>query len=97
MECNAKFESHRCNWIKRPSTLIIGQNICWMHLLYTNRETKMMNAEINTIWIDLNEELYHFILSKVKDEQTSKDIRQEVFLKIETKIDQPKHTSKLIG
>ena len=44
-----------------------------------------MKAEINTIWIDLNEELYHFILSKVKDEQTSKDIRQEVFLKLKPK------------
>ncbi len=55
----------------------------------------MMKAEINTIWIDLNEELYHFILRKVKDEQTSKDIRQEVFLKIHTNIHQLKHTSKL--
>ncbi len=54
-----------------------------------------MKTEINTIWIDLNEELYKFILGKVKDEQTSKDIHQEVFLKIQTKIHQLKHTSKL--
>tara|TARA_R110001632_G_scaffold62365_1_gene149833 strand:+ start:2053 stop:2583 length:531 start_codon:yes stop_codon:yes gene_type:complete len=54
-----------------------------------------MKAEINTIWIDLNEELYKFILSKVKDEQISKDIRQEVFLKVQTKIHQLNHTSKL--
>ncbi len=54
-----------------------------------------MKIEINTIWIDLNEELYKFILGKVKDEQTSKDIHQEVFLKIQTKIHQLKHTSKL--
>lgn len=54
-----------------------------------------MNTEINTIWIDLNEELYKFILGKIKDEQTSKDIHQEVFLKIQTKIHQLKHTSKL--
>jgi RNA polymerase sigma-70 factor (ECF subfamily) len=52
-------------------------------------------TEINTIWIDLNEELYKFILGKVKDEQTSKDIHQEVFLKIQTKIHQLKQTSKL--
>ena len=55
-----------------------------------------MKTEINTIWIDLNEELYKFILAKVKDEQTSKDIHQEVFLKIKIKIHQLKHTSKLI-
>ena len=54
-----------------------------------------METEINTIWIDLNEELYKFILSKIKDEQISKDIHQEVFLKIQTKIHQLKHTSKL--
>lgn len=54
-----------------------------------------MKTEINTIWIDLNEELYKFILGKIKDEQTSKDIHQEVFLKIQTKIHQLKHSSKL--
>lgn len=54
-----------------------------------------MKTEINTIWIDLNEELYQFILKKIKDEQTSKDIHQEVFLKVQTKIHQLKHTSKL--
>lgn len=54
-----------------------------------------MKAKINTIWIDLNEELYKFILRKIKEEQTAKDIHQEVFLKIQTKIHQLKHTSKL--
>ncbi len=54
-----------------------------------------MNREINIIWVDLNEELYKFILGKVKDEQTSKDIHQEVFLKVQTKIHQLKHISKL--
>ncbi len=54
-----------------------------------------MKTEINNIWIDLNEELYKFILGKIKDEHTSKDIHQEVFLKIQTKIHQLKHTSKL--
>ncbi|WP_062060602.1 sigma-70 family RNA polymerase sigma factor [Aquimarina longa] len=54
-----------------------------------------MKNEINTIWIDLNEELYKFILGKIKDEQIAKDIHQEVFLKIQTKIHQLKHTSKL--
>lgn len=54
-----------------------------------------MKDKIDTIWIDLNEELYKFILGKTKDEQISKDIHQEVFLKIQTKIHQLKHTSKL--
>ena len=54
-----------------------------------------MKNEINTIWLDLNEELYHFILGKIKDEQLSKDIHQEVFLKIQSKIHQLQHTSKL--
>ena len=54
-----------------------------------------MKNEINIIWVDLNEELYKFILGKVKDEQTSKDIHQEVFLKVQTKIHQLKHISKL--
>jgi RNA polymerase sigma-70 factor (ECF subfamily) len=54
-----------------------------------------VEIEMNTIWIDLNEELYKFILGKIKDEQISKDIHQEVFLKIQTKINQLKHTSKL--
>ncbi|WP_244901851.1 sigma-70 family RNA polymerase sigma factor [Croceivirga radicis] len=58
-------------------------------------KTEIVKTEINTIWIDLNEELYKFILGKIKDEQTSKDIHQEVFLKIQTKIHQLKHTSKL--
>lgn len=54
-----------------------------------------MKTEINTIWIDLNEELYKFILGKIKDEQTSKDIHQEVFIKVQTKNHQLKHTSNL--
>ncbi len=54
-----------------------------------------MKTKINAIWIDLNEELYKFILTKIKDKQTAKDIHQEVFLKIQTKIQQLKHTSKL--
>ena len=54
-----------------------------------------MKKEINIIWLDLNEELYHFILGKIKDEHLAKDIHQEVFLKIQTNIHQLQHTSKL--
>lgn len=54
-----------------------------------------MKNEIENIWIDLNEELYKFIFIKTRDEQATKDILQEVFLKIHTKIHQLEHTSKL--
>lgn len=54
-----------------------------------------MKNEITKIWIDLNEELYKFILLKIKDEQISKDLHQEVFLKIQNNIHQLEHTSKL--
>tara|TARA_R110000764_G_scaffold227673_2_gene317905 strand:- start:772 stop:1305 length:534 start_codon:yes stop_codon:yes gene_type:complete len=54
-----------------------------------------MKNEIHTIWLDLKEELFHFILGKVKDEQVAKDIHQDVFIKIQTKIYQLQHTSKL--
>ncbi|APA63011.1 sigma-70 family RNA polymerase sigma factor [Maribacter sp. 1_2014MBL_MicDiv] len=54
-----------------------------------------MKTELNTIWIDLNEELYAFILGRIKDEHIAKDIHQEVFLKVQTKIHQLKRTSKL--
>lgn len=54
-----------------------------------------MKNEIHTIWLDLNEELYHFILGKLKDEQRAKDLHQEVFLKIQNNIHQLQHTSKL--
>lgn len=55
----------------------------------------MVKNEIDVIWADLNEELYKFILGKIKDEQISKDIHQEVFMKVQTKIHQLKHSSKL--
>lgn len=54
-----------------------------------------MKTELNAIWIDLNEELYAFILGRIKDEHIAKDIHQEVFLKVQTKIHQLKHSSKL--
>ena len=54
-----------------------------------------MQKEIEIIWLDLNDELYRFIHSKVKNEHIAKDILQEVFLKIQLKINQLKNTSKL--
>lgn len=54
-----------------------------------------MHNPIDTIWLDLNEELYKFIVSKIKDELTAQDIHQEVFLKVRANIHQLKHTSRL--
>ncbi|MGG6231514.1 sigma-70 family RNA polymerase sigma factor [Tenacibaculum sp. SDUM215027] len=54
-----------------------------------------MNKDIKILWDDLHQELYRFILSRVKNEEDSKDILQEVFIKALTKIDTLKDTSKL--
>ena len=54
-----------------------------------------MKKEIETIWIDLNGELYKFIRSRVYDRHIAQDILQEVFYKIQLNINQLKNTSKL--
>ncbi|SNR54794.1 RNA polymerase, sigma subunit, SigZ [Maribacter sedimenticola] len=54
-----------------------------------------MEKEITIIWKDLSEELFMFILNKVKDEQSAKDIHQEVFIKVMTNIHQLKQISRL--
>ena len=45
-----------------------------------------MNIQIQEIWTDLHLELKKFIFSKVKDIDTTKDILQDVFLKIQLNI-----------
>jgi RNA polymerase sigma-70 factor (ECF subfamily) len=54
-----------------------------------------MKKEIEHIWTDLNGELFKFIYSRVNNEHLTKDILQEVFLKIQLNINQLKNTSKL--
>jgi RNA polymerase sigma-70 factor (ECF subfamily) len=54
-----------------------------------------LKDKINAIWIDLNEELYLFILKKIKNEETAKDLHHEVFIKVQSKIHQLKYSSKL--
>lgn len=54
-----------------------------------------MKNEIENIWIDLNGELFKFIYSRVNDQHATKDILQEVFVKIQLNINQLKNTSKL--
>lgn len=54
-----------------------------------------MEKEIQIIWKDLCQELSAFINSKVKDEEVSKDILQETFLKAHMNIHKLRELSKL--
>ena len=49
----------------------------------------------STIYKDYSDKLYHFILSRTQNETVSKDLLQEVFLKVHLKIDSLKDVSKL--
>jgi RNA polymerase sigma-70 factor, ECF subfamily len=54
-----------------------------------------MDKKIESIWSELSTNLKHFILTKVKDEQTVDDILQEVFLKIHANLGSLQDDSKL--
>lgn len=54
-----------------------------------------MNIRIQEIWTDLYQELKKFISSKVKDIDTTEDILQDVFLKIQLKVHTLTDCSKL--
>lgn len=47
------------------------------------------------IWTEYHDDLERFIASKVKDDQVTKDLLQEVFIKVHTKIDQLTDYTKL--
>ena len=55
-----------------------------------------MNEEILKIWNDLNKALINFINQKVKNTEISKDISQDVFVKVFSKIDTLKNKDKII-
>lgn len=55
-----------------------------------------MNEEILNIWNDLNKALRNFINQKVKNSEVSKDISQDVFVKVFSKIDTLKNKDKII-
>ena len=55
-----------------------------------------MNEEILNIWSDLNKGLINFINQKVKNTEISKDISQDVFIKVFSKIDTLKDKDKII-
>ena len=54
-----------------------------------------MHQEITDIWHQFNKELLKFIFSKVKNEDISKDILQEVFIKIHLNLDSLRQKDKL--
>ena len=54
-----------------------------------------MNEMMEAIWKDHHDQLLNFINKRVKDKAESEDILQDVFVKILTKIDTLKDTSKL--
>jgi RNA polymerase sigma-70 factor (ECF subfamily) len=51
--------------------------------------------DTKNIWTEYHTNLERFIASKVKDEQVTKDILQEVFIKVHTKIEQLTDSTKL--
>ena len=54
-----------------------------------------MQTELGYIWKDLNGELQKFVFGKTKDKEVSREIVQEVFLKVQINIKQLRDTSKL--
>ena len=57
---------------------------------------KEMNEEVIDIWNDLHKGLINFINQKVKNSEISKDISQDVFVKVFSKIDTLKNKDKII-
>lgn len=54
-----------------------------------------MSTNTQQIWDSLQESLFYFILKRVKDKDLSRDILQEVFIKIHLKLDQLKDSEKV--
>jgi len=55
-----------------------------------------MNEEIINIWNDLNKALINFINQKIKNSEISKDVSQDVFVKVFLKLDTLKNKDKII-
>ena len=54
-----------------------------------------MDKQIEKIWIDLHQELKKFIFQKIRNMDTSEDLLQDVFLKIQLNINTLSDCSKL--
>ena len=55
----------------------------------------MLKKDILVIWLEMEQQLLHFINQKVRDSETSKDILQDVFLKIHNGIGSLKDETRL--
>ncbi len=55
-----------------------------------------MDEEILNIWNELNEKLFNFIKQKVKNQDVAKDINQDVFIKVFSKLDTLRNRDKII-
>ncbi|QWG07057.1 sigma-70 family RNA polymerase sigma factor [Flammeovirga kamogawensis] len=56
-----------------------------------------METELISVWNEMNDRLINFVKGKTQDEELSKDIVQEVFLKVFSKIDTLKDKNKLVS
>jgi len=56
-----------------------------------------MNQNINEVWTTLNDALYNFIRSNIKDNNLTNDILHDVFLKVHSNIDSLKDEEKIIS
>ncbi|MGH1386439.1 RNA polymerase sigma factor SigZ [Kordia sp.] len=56
-----------------------------------------MNTEIIHVWNDMNDRLTNFVNGKVQNPDLTKDIVQDVFLKVFTKFDTLKNKEKLVS
>src|SRR5438132_4413152 len=61
--------------------------------------TPSMNTttELETIWRDFAEPLHGFIRKRVSNEHDAEDVLQQVFVKIQTRLDSLHETEKLQG
>lgn len=57
--------------------------------------TRTMKTDTQQIWDSLKEPLFYFILKRVNNENISKDILQEVFIKIHLNLNQLQNESKV--
>ena len=57
----------------------------------------IMSKEVLAVWNNVNEQLTNFVYGKVKDFDLSRDIVQDVFLKVFSKIDTLKNREKLVS
>ena len=56
-----------------------------------------MDTGITEVWNDMNDRLTNFVNGKVKDSELTKDIVQDVFLKVFSKSDTLKNKDKLVS